>query len=135
MQRDRAVEDESHTPGGGLLQFRMSKWGVYIDEQIYVGGNLMPYYYSAPNRLFANGYGAELYAGSTLFGTRPYWKGDGSSNTFFDTRIGYCNSFFGDTVSLNTFVAFQCDGENWGTRQMLELKINLFNEISLQKKR
>ena len=135
VQRDRAVEDESHTPGGGLLQFRMSKWGVYVDEQIYVGGNLMPYYYSAPNRLFANGYGAELYAGSTLFGTRPYWKGDGSSNTFFDTRIGYCNSFFGDTVSLNTFIAFQCDGDNWGTRQMLELKINLFNEISLQKKR
>ena len=59
VQRDRAVEDESHTPGGGLLQFRMSKWGVYIDEQIYAGGNLMPYYYSAPNRLFANGYGAD----------------------------------------------------------------------------
>lgn len=136
VQRDRAVEDTSHMPSGGLLQFRMSKWGVYLDEQIYAGGNLMPYYYSAPNRLFANGYGQELYAGSTLFGTRPYWTTDMIvSNYFFDTRIGYSNSFFGDTVSLNTFIAFQCDGANWGTRQMLELKVNLFNDISLQKKR
>jgi hypothetical protein len=96
----------------------------------------MPYYYSAPNDKFANGYGAELYSGSTLFGAIPTWSGDrNSSHSFFDTRIGYCNSFFNDTVSLNAFFAFQCDGTNWGTRQMLELKINLFNEISLQKKR
>ncbi|MBO5878374.1 MAG: hypothetical protein J6Q29_02765 [Alistipes sp.] len=135
VQRDRAVEDYSHKPGGGLLQIRMSKWGLYLDEQIYVGDNLMPYYYSAPNNHFANGYGSELYAGSTLFGTKPYWRGDGSSNTFYDTRIGYSNSFFNDTVRLNAFFAFQCDGENWGTRQMLELKINLWKDISFQKKR
>jgi hypothetical protein len=136
MQRDRAVEDKMNTPGGVLLQLRLSKWGVYLDEQIYSGKNLMPYYYSAPNDKFANGYGAELYSGSTLFGAIPTWSGDrNSSHSFFDTRIGYCNSFFNDTVSLNAFFAFQCDGTNWGTRQMLELKINLFNEISLQKKR
>ena len=136
MQRDRAVEDKMNTPGGVLLQLRLSKWGVYLDEQIYSGKNLMPYYYSAPNEKFANGYGAELYSGSTLFGAIPTWSGDrNSSHSFFDTRIGYCNSFFNDTVRLNAFFAFQCDGTNWGTRQMLELKINLFNEISLQKKR
>ena len=96
----------------------------------------MPYYYSAPNEIFANGYGSELYAGSTLFGTKPTWSGDRhSSHTFIDTRIGYCNSFFDDTVRLNTFIAFQCDGANWGTRQMLQLTVNLFQKVQLTKKR
>ena len=136
MQRDRAAEAEMQTPGGALLQLRLSKWGVYLDEQIYTGRNLMPYYYSAPNDVFANGYGSELYAGSTLFGAIPTWSGDRySSHSFFDTRIGYQNSFFGNTVCLNTFIAFQCDGEKWGTRQMLQLSVNLFKDISLTKKR
>ena len=96
----------------------------------------MPYYYSAPNEVFANGYGSELYAGSTLFGAIPTWSGDRySSHSFFDTRIGYQNSFFSNTVCLNTFIAFQCDGEKWGTRQMLQLSVNLFKDISLTKKR
>ena len=136
MQRDRAVEPKMHKPGGALFQLRLSKWGVYIDEQIYAGSNLMPYYHSAPNEIFANGYGSDLYSGSTLFGTQPYWGTDKTKpNYFFDTRIGYCNSFFDNTVSLNAFFAFQSNHRGLGTRQMLELKINLFKEISLQKKR
>lgn len=136
MQRDRAVETKFHVPGGALFQLRISKWGVYLDEQIYTGGNLMPYYYSAPNPTFASGYGADLYAGSTLFGTRPYWETDKlSPNLFFDTRIGYSNSFFDDTVSLNTFIAFQHDGVKLGTRQMLQLTVNLFRDFDFKKKR
>lgn len=135
-QRDRAVEDKLQMPGGGLFQLRISKWGVYLDEQIYVGSNLMPYYYSAPNEKFANGYGSELYSGSVLFGTRPYWGTDKHTlNYFFDTRIGYKNSFFNDTVSLNTFIAFQCDGAKLGTRQMLQLSVRLFKDIPFTKKR
>jgi hypothetical protein len=136
MQRDRAVEPKMHKPGGALFQLRLSKWGVYIDEQIYAGSNLMPYYHSAPNEIFANGYGSDLYSGSTLFGTQPYWGTDKTKpNYFFDTRIGYQNSFFDNTVRLNAFFAFQSNHRGLGTRQMLELKINLFKEISLQKKR
>ena len=136
MQRDRAVESKMHKPGGALFQLRLSKWGVYLDEQIYAGSNLMPYYYAAPNEIFANGYGSDLYSGSTLFGTRPYWGGDRETwNYFFDTRIGYQNSFFNDTVRLNTFFAFQSDGAKLGTRQMLQLTVNLFNDISFTKKR
>jgi hypothetical protein len=84
--------------------------------------------------MFANGYGADLYAGSTLFGTQPYWEGDhDATHTFVDTRIGYQNSFFDDTIHLNAFIAFQCDGERWGTRQMLQLSVNLFKGVSLEK--
>ncbi|MBP3289808.1 MAG: hypothetical protein J6L75_02425 [Alistipes sp.] len=135
MQRDRAVEDKMHTPSGAMFQLRMSKWGVYLEEQIYTGRHLMPYYYTAPNELFPQGYGNGLYSGSTLFGTQPYWDGCRiASCTFFDTRIGYANSFFNDTVRLNAFIAMQCDGAKWGTRQMVELSINLFKGFEIDKK-
>lgn len=134
MQRDRAVEDKMQYPSGALFQFRMSKWGLYLEEQIYTGRNLMPYYYAAPNPDFAMGYGSGLYSGSTMFGTRPYWEGCiQSSCTFFDTRIGYANTFFDNTVKLNAFIAMQCDGSKWGTRQMVELSINLFKGFELGK--
>ena len=135
MQRDRAVEDKAQYPGGAMLQLRMSKWGVYLEEQIYTGDNLMPYYYSAPNNAFPQGYGSSLYYGSTMFGTSPYWgEGNNSDCSFFDTRIGYANTFFNDTVRLNAFIAMQCDGKKWGTRQMVELSINLFKGFELGKK-
>ena len=136
MQRDRAVEEKMHMPGGALFQLRIAKWGVYINEQIYTGSNLMPYYYSAPNPAFASGYGSDLYTGSTLFGTRAYWQTDKlSPNLFFDTRIGYSNSFFDDTVNIDTFFAFQHDGVRMGTRQMLQLTVNLFRDFDFKKKR
>ena len=40
FQRDRDNEDKYRMPGGGMLQARMSKWGVFIDEQLYVGAGL-----------------------------------------------------------------------------------------------
>lgn len=134
MQRDRAVEDKMQYPAGALFQLRMSRWGVYLEEHIYTGRNLMPYYYAAPNPDFATGYGSGLYSGSTMFGTQPYWEnGDRSSCTFFDTRIGYSRYFFDDTVKVNAFVAMQSDGAKWGTRQMVELSINLFKGFELGK--
>jgi len=136
MQRDRAVEDYAQMPSGAMLQLRMSKWGVYIEEHIYAGRNLMPYYYSSPNRVFPQGYGPELYSGSTLFGTQPYWTTDMiKPNYFFDTRIGYANKFFDDTVAVKAFFALQCDGAKWGTRQMVELSVNLFKGFLLEKNR
>ena len=129
MQRDRAVESKMQMPGGALFQLRISMWGLYLDEQIYTGRNLMPYYFYAPNELFAAGYGQDLYSGSLLFGTQ---SDKAASNTFFDTRIGYQRSFFGDTVRLNAFIAFQCDGAKWGTRQMLQLTVNLFQNKALK---
>lgn len=135
MQRDRAVEDSMHYPSGAMLQLKMKKWGLYLEENIYAGEHLMPYYYSAPNPVFPHGYGTELYAGSPIFGTATYWDSCiNSSSTLIDTRIGYSNSFFNDTVKVDAFFAVQCDGQNCGTRQMVELSINLFKGFLLDKK-
>ncbi len=127
LQRDRANEDSFRTPLGGMLQLRMEKWGVYLDEQLYVGDNLQPYYSSFRSEVFPNGYGGDLYSSERFFGTD-----DGIYN---NTRIGYNRSFFDDTLRVNTFIAMQYDGYKWGTKQVVQLSVRLLKDISLTKKR
>ncbi len=126
LQRDRANEESFSSPGGGMLQIRMEKWGVYIDEQIYVGDNMQPYYSSYRSEAFPYGYGGDLYANERFFGTD-----DGVYN---NTKIGYNRSFFDDTLRVNAFVAMQYDGQMWGTKQVVQLSVRLMKDISLKKR-
>ena len=135
MHRDRAVESRMQFPGGGMLQLRIQKWGIYLEEQLYTGGHLMPYYYASPNPLFPQGYGADLHYGNPIYGTKPHWTSDSASSLLLlDTRIGYSKSFFNNSVSVNAFIAIQSDCAGCGTRQMVELKVNLFKDFALGKK-
>ncbi len=127
MQRDRAVESRMQMPQGAMLQMRMSRWGLYLEELFYVGDNLMPYYYTSQTQTFPQGYGADLYYGNSVFAS--------GGKLLSDTRIGYAKSFFNDTVSVNAFIAIQTDGIGCGMRQMVELKVNLFKDFALTKKR
>ncbi len=126
LQRDRANEESFSSPGGGMLQIRMEKWGVYIDEQLYVGDNMQPYYSSFRSEAFPYGYGGDLYANERFFGTD-----DGVYN---NTKIGYNRSFFDDTLRVNAFVAMQYDGQMWGTKQVVQLSVRLMKDISLKKR-
>ena len=127
LQRDRANEDKFRTPLGGMLQLRMEKWGVYLDEQLFVGDDLLPYYSSFRSDAFPAGYGADLYSSERFFGT--------TSNVYNNTKIGYNRSFFGDTLKLNAYIAMQYDGQIWGTKQVVQLSVRLLKDISLTKKR
>lgn len=127
MQRDRANEDKFRTPKGGMLQLRMERWGLYLDEQLYVGENLQPYYSSFRSEEFPYGYGGDLYAGERLFGTED--------NIYNSTRIGYNRTFFDGTVGINAFFAMQYDGKVWGNRQMVQLSIRLQGDSVFTKKR
>ena len=127
LQRDRANEDKFRTPKGAMLQLRMEKWGLYLDEQLYVGDDLQPYYSSFRSDAFPYGYGGDLYASERFFGTE-----DGIYN---NTKIGYVRSFFGDTLSVNAFIAMQYDGYKWGTKQVVQLSVRLLKDVSLNKKR
>lgn len=136
MHRDRAVESNMRFPGGAMLQLRIQKWGVYLEEQLYTGGHLMPYYYASPNPLFPQGYGADLHYGNPMYGTKPHWVSDSESSLLlFDTRVGYSKSFFNDSVSVNAFIAIQSDCVGCGTRQMVELKVRLFKDFASDKRR
>ena len=127
LQRDRANEDKFRTPMGGMLQLKMEKWGVYIDEQLYVGKDLLPYYSSFRSDAFPAGYGADLYSSERFFGT--------TGNVYNNTKIGYNRSFFDDTLSVNAYIAMQYDGQMWGTKQVVQLSVRLLKDISLTKKR
>ena len=127
FQRDRANEEKMRLPKGVMLKARMEKWGLYLDEQLYVGENLQPYYASFRSDAFPFGYGGDLYAGERLFGTA-----DGIYNS---TKIGYNKRFFNNTLHINTFIAMQYDGKVWGNKQVVQLSVRLLNDIALQKKR
>ena len=125
VQRDRANEEQSRFPKGVMLKAKIQKWGVYIDEQLFVGDNLQPYYSSYRDERFPFGYGGDLYAGEVFFGTE--------GGVYNNTKIGYSNSFFSNTVSLNTYVALQYDGYKWGTKQVVSLSVKLLKDITIQK--
>lgn len=127
FQRDRDNEELYRRPKGGMLQLKMSKWGVYLDELLYVGECLHPYYHSYRSDRFPYGYGGELYAGETFFGT--------TENIYSNTKLGYKGSFFGDTVRVNCYFALLYDGVGLGNRQVIEVSVRLLKDISLRKKR
>jgi hypothetical protein len=127
IQRDRANEETFRAPKGGMLKFRMEKWGLFLEEQLYVGENQQPYYATYRSEAFPYGYGGDLYAGERFFGTE-----DGVYN---NTRIGYNRKFFNDTLHINAFIAMQYDGYVWGTKQVVQLSVRLLKDVKLQQKR
>ena len=69
FQRARYVESVPQIPMGIYSRQHLSKWGLHIDNRIYAGGDLMPYY----GRSFDGvDYTADLYLADTAFHTmRP----------------------------------------------------------------
>ncbi len=127
LQRDRANEAKFRMPKGGMLKLRMEKWGVFLEEQLYVGENQQPYYATFRSEEFPYGYGGDLYAGERFFGTE-----DGVYNK---TKVGYNRAFFNSTLSVNAYIAMQYDGHVWGTKQVVQLSVRLLKDIKLQQKR
>ena len=127
FQRDRANEETMRAPKGVMLKVRMEKWGVYLDEQLYVGENQQPYYSSFRSPAFPFGYGGDLYSGERFFGTD-----DGVYNK---TKIGYSKSFFSNTVNVDAYFAMQYDGKVWGNKQVVQLSVRLLKDISFKQKR
>lgn len=101
-QRDRRLNNGTVFPKGGELYLRISKWGAYIDNNIYVGENLMPFYdvCGKDGERYAEG----LYTGDVLYGTR--------SGIYNRTGIGYERKFCCDRVSVKAEMVLQYTGQN-----------------------
>ena len=65
LQRDRLTGGGWRTPMGGELFFRMSRWGIFISNNLYVGKNLQPLYHSVGKE--GTPYGADLYASDPFY--------------------------------------------------------------------
>lgn len=79
-------------------------------------GSLISYY---------DRYGSAVYHGMPLYRTE---KG------LYDAIVlAYGQSFFSDTVSVKAGIALENDGAVWGTRQWLQVSVNLDYGISLKR--
>lgn len=108
LQRDRITEGGWEAPKGGILDLRLSRWGLSLGNMLYVGENQMPFYPL---------YGDLLYSGCAFFGTREH--------IYNRTDISYARMFFGETLGVKAGILFHYDGVSLGTQQVLELTVKL----------
>lgn len=119
LQRDRMLEGKWEAPLGGELYLNLAWNGLELSNRLYVGkGSLLSFY---------NRYGAELYHGLPLYGTE---KG-----VYDAIVLAYSQRFFNDTVGVKAGITMEYDGTGWGTRQWLQVDVNLDYGISLKRKK
>lgn len=126
FQHDRDNETSYRSPKGGMFRLRLSKWGIFIDEQLYFGDNLQPFYRSYRSEKFPYGYGGELYGGESFFGT--------TERIYNSLKVGYDRWFFNNTLRVNCFMAMQYDGTGWGNKQVVSVSVRLLKDIPLYKR-
>ncbi len=114
-QRDRKTEEGWELPAGGELYFKMTRWGVYIDNNLYVGNSLTPYYHTI-------GKDGEPYA-DNLYTLDPFY---GTQHKIYNrTGIGYSRSFASDRVSVKAEMALQYDGKKMYCQQLVGISATI----------
>ena len=115
LQRDRVTGGGWQLPMGGELHFRMSRWGVFISNNLYVGNNLQPLY----NMVGKEGtiYGTDLYASDPFYGT--------TSGIYNRTGIGYEHNFWKERIKVKAEMVLKTDGKRLYTQQIVALGVNI----------
>lgn len=114
-QRDRKTEQGWRLPAGGEFYFKMSRWGVYVDNNLYVGGGLTPFYHTI-------GKDGEPYA-DNLYTLDPFY---GTQHKIYNrTGIGYSRSFASDRVSVKAEMALQYDGKKMYCQQLVGISATI----------
>ena len=99
-QRDRRLTNGTLFPKGGELYIKISRWGAYIDNNLYFGDNMMPFYNVAGKDGLP--YAEGLYTGDVLYGTL--------SKIYNRTGIGYERKFCRDRVAVKAEMVLQYTG-------------------------
>lgn len=115
LQQDRLAGGGWKTPMGGELSFRMSRWGVFISNNLYVGKNLQPLYHSIGKE--GTIYGADLYASDPFYGT--------TTGIYNRTGIGYERNFWRERIKVKAEMVLKTDGKRLYTQQIVSLGVNL----------
>lgn len=118
FQRDRLYVGRFVNPGGMQIELGIERWGFGIDNTLYLGSGLMPYYGSVVEGQPA--YGAELYPGELFYRTTAgvynrleiYWR--------------YC---FPSGVAFKVASVHHYDGHGWGWQQRIELQVPLSDKM------
>lgn len=113
LQNDRVRKTGYLFPGGAELGLRLMKWRVYVDNSVYLGGNLMPFYGDVDGR-------GRPYTDDLYFGDR-FYSVDGG---FYDRLEAGWEPRIASFLRLKlALVAHFYDGY-CGFQQMLSLKVN-----------
>jgi hypothetical protein len=115
LQRDRVAGGGWQLPMGGELGFRMSRWGVFISNNLYVGKNLQPLYHSMGKE--GTIYGADLYASDPFYGT--------TSGIYNRTGIGYERNFWKERIKVKAEMVLKTEGKRLYTQQIVALGVNI----------
>lgn len=117
-QRARTAKPGWTTPCGGQIDFSISRWGLKLENELYIGENLQPYLDIVSNPDTGATFRDEgLYAGERFYST--------SEHIYNRTWLGYTQSFFKNTLLIDAGIIFHYDGTGLGTSQQVKLAVNL----------
>lgn len=123
-QRGRSVDHDWKKPCGGQIDLKITKWGVKIENNLYLGQNLQPLAGEVANPTTGATYGQDgLYAGERFYST--------TKNIYNRTWIGYDRSFFHDTMRVEAGMVFHYDGTGLGSQQMVKLSVDIEKLINI----
>ena len=114
-QRDRKTDEGWILPSGGEFYFKMSRWGVYIDNNLYAGASLTPFYHTIGKDGLP--YADNLYTFDPFYGTQH--------KVYNRTGIGYSRSFASDRVSVKAEMALQYDGKKMYCQQLVGISATI----------
>jgi hypothetical protein len=115
LQQDRVTGRGWETPMGGELYLRLSRWGGFISNNLFLGDDLMPLYNSVGKE--GTPYGADLYAGD------PFYR---TENIIYNrTGIGYERNFWKERINVKAEFVLKTDGERLYNQQIISLAVNL----------
>lgn len=117
LQRDRRTEEGWKAPKGGRLALSVSRWGVCLLNELYVGENMLPFW---------DIYGTGLYASGPFYAT--------PKKIYNQTAVTYNRRFFNNTVGVSAGFYFHYDGVGLGLQQILKVSVNLLKTVYRPKK-
>ena len=122
FQQDRRQADGQNNPGGAELTVSLRNWNVGIENRLYYGKDLMPFYNYVDDGGFK--YGNDLYGGSPFYRIVPV---NAAGYHFYDRAEVYWQPHIADFLDLRlSIVAHFPDGFKYaGMQQKLSLIFSL----------
>ena len=117
-QRGRSVDHNWKKPCGAQIDFVLTKWGVKLENNLYLGENLQPLRNIAVGEDIPITYGQDgLYAGEPFYAT--------TEHIYNRTWVGYDRRFFKGTLAVEAGMVFHYDGTGMGTQQVVKLSVDI----------
>lgn len=123
-QRDRKHGDGFKYPGGLQIELGARWRSLGINNTLYSGGDIMPFYDLADES--GTFYGSGLYSGELFYHT---------SDGLYNRLEAYWEKQLGPAVSFRLSTVHHYDGDKWGWQQMLTLSVKFDNATYFGKSR